>query len=81
MVITAAKNHLKKSQLTLHDGDPYKIETSLLICRPNQWTGFFMIGTSPLEIKLLVNFSLLDYFPMVEATVKSNLVEHFTSLT
>ena len=28
-----------------HDGRPYHIETSLLTCRANQWTGFYMIGT------------------------------------
>ena len=25
-----------------HDGGPYHIETSLLICHANQWTGFYM---------------------------------------
>ena len=29
-----------------HDGGPYHIETSRLICRVNQWTVFYMIGTS-----------------------------------
>ena len=33
------------SHLTLHDGGPYYIETSPLICTANQWTGFYMIGT------------------------------------
>ena len=28
-----------------HDGGPYHIETSPLIGSPNQWTGFYMIGT------------------------------------
>ena len=28
------------------DGGPYEIETSPLICRGNQWTVFYMIGTS-----------------------------------
>ena len=28
-----------------HDGSPYYIETSPLICRANQWTDFYMIGT------------------------------------
>ena len=28
------------------DGGPYHIETILLICRANQWTGFSIIGTS-----------------------------------
>ena len=26
-----------------HDGSPYHIETSQLICCANQWTGFYMI--------------------------------------
>ena len=29
-----------------HDRALYHIETSALICRTNQWTGFYMIGTS-----------------------------------
>ena len=29
-----------------HDGGPNHIETSPLICSGNQWTGFYMIGTS-----------------------------------
>ena len=29
------------AELTLHDGDPYHIETSPLICSLNQWTGFY----------------------------------------
>ena len=33
--------------LTLsYDGGPYHIETSPLICRANQWTDFYMTGTS-----------------------------------
>ena len=28
-----------------HDGGPYHIETSLLICYITQWTGFYMTGT------------------------------------
>ena len=28
-----------------HDGGPYHIETSQLICRANEWTGFYMIRT------------------------------------
>ena len=29
-----------------YDESPYHIETNLLICSVNQWTGFYMIGTS-----------------------------------
>ena len=38
--------------LTLHDGGPYVIEISPLICRANKWTGFYMIGTSVMEASL-----------------------------
>ena len=27
-----------------YDGVPYHMETCLLICSANQWTGFYMIG-------------------------------------
>ena len=32
-----------------HDGSPYYVETSTLICRANQWTGFYIIGTSVIK--------------------------------
>ena len=32
-----------------HDGVPYHIETSSLIFRANQWTGFYMIGNSVMK--------------------------------
>ena len=32
-----------------YDGGPYHIETSLLIYRANQWTIFYMIGTSVMK--------------------------------
>ena len=35
--------------LTLHDGFLCHIESSPLICRANQWTGFYMIGTSVMK--------------------------------
>ena len=38
-----------------HDGGPYHLETSPLICRGNQWTGFYMIGT-PVMLEL-TNFT------------------------
>ena len=28
-----------------HDRGPYNIETNTLICSPNKWTGFYVIGT------------------------------------
>ena len=33
----------------LHDEGPYRIETSPLICSTNQWTGFYMVGTSVMK--------------------------------
>ena len=32
-----------------HDGGPYHIETSRLICRANQWTSFYKIRTSVMK--------------------------------
>ena len=33
-----------------HNGDPFHRETSPLICRASQWTGFYMmIGTSTMK--------------------------------
>ena len=32
-----------------HDGGCYHIETSPLICKANQWTGFYMIGSSVMK--------------------------------
>ena len=38
-----------------HDGDSYHMETSPFICTVNQWTGFYMIGTSTMkELKEIV---------------------------
>ena len=28
---------------------PYNLETSLLICKANQWTGVYMLGTSVMK--------------------------------
>ena len=33
----------------LHEGGPYHIETSLLIFSANQWTGFYIIGSSVIK--------------------------------
>ena len=32
-----------------HDGGPYHIETSPLIYRANQWSGFYIIGNSVMK--------------------------------
>ena len=38
------------------DGGPYHIETSQLICSANQWTGFYMTGTSVTKELILTWF-------------------------
>ena len=36
-----------------YDGGPYHMETSPLICSANQWTGFYIVGTSVMkELKI-----------------------------
>ena len=36
----------EKRALIFHDGGPYHIEASPLVCPPNQWTDFYIIRTS-----------------------------------
>ena len=43
-----------------HGGDPYRIETSPLICPANQWTGFYMILAS--VMKELTHLRLMFQF-------------------
>ena len=43
-----------------HEGGPYHIETSPLICSANQWTGVYMIGTSLMQKLLLFQFYCFD---------------------
>ena len=50
-----------------HDGDPYNLEISRLICSANQWTGFYMIGAS--VIKELTEISV---FFKIQSTKVSN---------
>ena len=53
LIFVRMSNFLKIGQ-HFHDGCSYHIETSPLICSANQWTDFFMIGTSAMkELKLL----------------------------
>ena len=46
--------------LLLHDGRPYHVETNPLICKANQWTGFYMIGTSVMN-DLISNLQLIHF--------------------
>ena len=44
-----------KNEHVFHEGGSYHIENSLLICFENQWTGFYMIGTSVMKkLKLVI---------------------------
>ena len=44
-----------------HDEDPYDTETSPLIDRANQWTGFYMIGIAVMEeLSLIITKRLYD---------------------
>ena len=47
------------SLLLFHYGGPYHIETSPLICRANQWTCFYMMGTSVMKVNSCFNVSVL----------------------
>ena len=40
-------------EISFHDEGSYHIETNLLICSANQWTGFYIIGIS--VMKELIN--------------------------
>ena len=40
---------LKATYYLFHDGGSYHIETSPLNCIANQWTGFYMVGTSVMK--------------------------------
>ena len=48
-----------KSILLSHSGNPYYIETSSLICKANQWTGFYMIRTSVMKKLKVVSATFL----------------------
>ena len=55
-----------------HDGDAYHIETSLLICKANQWNSFCMIGTSAIkELNTYISIFklLLKLFNLIHPTV------------
>ena len=53
------------------DGGPYCVETSPLICIANQWTCFYMIGTTVMkELKVIQRIKCMKCFIM--STVKVN---------
>ena len=45
------------TKIIFHDGSPFHIETSQVMCRANQLTGFYMTGTSAMkELKATIKF-------------------------
>ena len=44
--------------LAFPDGGPYHTETSTLVCTVNQWTGFYMIGTSVMKESKILHRSI-----------------------
>ena len=42
-----------KSVLNFHDGGPYYIEDSPLICRTDEWTGFYTTRSSVMKLLML----------------------------
>ena len=56
-------NEMKiKAILVSPSGGPYHIETSSSICKANQWTGFYMIGTSVMKKLKVVSATFLLVF-------------------
>ena len=43
------ENMLKVNINSFMTGGPYHKETNPFICSANQWTGFYMLGTSVME--------------------------------
>ena len=50
-----------RSVYLFDDVGPYHIETSTLICPANQWTGFYMRGTSVMKELMIVKVNLLNF--------------------
>ena len=55
------------SSKLFHEGGPFHIETSLLICSANQWTGFYMIDTCIMK-ELTTEHKKTRTFPYLPAT-------------
>ena len=51
---------LKKNDQLFQEGGPHHIETSPLICRANEWTGYCMIGASVMK-ELTVSWCIVSY--------------------
>ena len=60
-----------------HDGDPYHIAISQLICRPNLWTGFCMMGTSVTKkLSAIIEARIFFYMVSVKAEKSTVIEEH-----
>ena len=58
MDVKTVKTVTKSTTELFHDECSYYIETNPLISRVNQWTGFYMIGTSVMK-------ELRDFFSFI----------------
>ena len=71
---TTCKNRLsvyvdERASWIFHHGGPYYAETSPLICRTNQWTGFYTTKKSALK-KLMLCY-LHDYYSIMTRRLTS----------
>ena len=48
-----------------HDGGPYYTETSPLICKTNQWTGFYKTRTSVMKELMLCYLHVFKVIQMI----------------
>ena len=51
-----------RSVYLFDDVGPYHIETSTLICSANQWTGFYMRGTSVMKELDIMSLQIIGRF-------------------
>ena len=50
IVSLSSFNSATTNHKLFHDGGTYEIENGSLICGANQWTGFYMMGTSAMKV-------------------------------
>ena len=55
-----------------HDGGPYHIETSPLICSANQWTGFYIYNNDPRHER--VNRIFTEYYIIENVNINLRLL-------
>ena len=63
-----------------HDGGPYYIKTSSLICKANQWAGFYMIVISVMK-ELIVFFKQLILLTITQSYFKKHFNNKFADCT